>query len=1163
MTSNIKNIMMNSKIQENQPMDGEKKTIRITTISKLNNYATIRNKSENSEKRFNTKINYKELEKNINDDKKKTIENSNYINKRIYFKETKNNSTLKSKINNSSKIGMTNNQNNKELQYNTNEERLYKYQINSDDNYDLIKSDYSNLKYKSNTNIPNKNRITNQNILLNENIIQGLNTFVYNPFNENNLYESYISENQFNIISQPISPLILEKATFKKVKNIQKKSKIKEKIKYNSSNKLPQKIKRTYQNYFFPTENSEKLDRNLYNRPKEILQTINIDKKTLDPDNNNSYKFNYINSEKYNTLLTEVASENNKYIYEYLPTNITNDNNYNKYESILDNTKENKDLLYQYLPINNNIEIYNNESITASPSLKYNLKEVKNNFQKKENKKKISHKDYQSVSGKLKIVPLITKNNAKDQKVKEIENCEPKTIIEKAEEIYENNISNDITENKQFKTCNSKNNEKIIEIKDNKPYFERIMNNRKQKEYKNNNGSIIHHIKTENIGNHNGFQKFEEKIYDYNLYNKNSFCNENGDKISKNNSFRNANNIITKTLTNKEKSVIINQKRNINLNSNKLDDVNLIKRQNLIDNTKNDKIKKYNKSSQNFKTENAVNNFINKKFNKVFDIVDKNNLRNIKTCFKLWKNKSEKFNNIKKIDAKISELKNKLNNIDIWKKNKMNHFNIEMKDNKNDKILSSNILKNKRKIMATKTMTYYENKNFYKSNEMHNHIKNKQYNINKNNNKYNDDDINNGNNKGNSITPPLKKIIDNSRITNKDFNNGNLNPKRSINNKKNTFKTIGNSFKSVNINKKNKIELINSKMVLGRLNNMKNRDSRITSGFKKIHLLCKKSKFRSKKIAFKKIKDYVKINKRNEGIKKIIKLYIKYNKSDIKKAFAKIKKYFNKNKKIERKIKFYNYLINKIKFNKKYTFRVFKNYINSIKKRENTEKIYNFLVKLVKCHKKNTINKLKHFSNNKKQLQDINKMSDKNTNAISISSNKQNNNNINSKEFNSNNNINRNNSKSIGKKFLNNQIDSTTYSVRIQPTNSINITTPSPKESSFFTLANNKTPKKKSKKLEDLFDDSCNPWTINIESWEVNQTENDSFYQSKNNENILSEKNKSNGLSTFSKINQKKSPENSINGKWIQQDEKWIPNINDNKIESFHQNKESERKKSK
>ena len=195
---------MNSKIQEKQPMDGEKKTIRITTISKLNNYATIRNKSENSEKRFNTKTNYQNLEKNINDDKIKTIENSNYINKRIYFKVTKNNSTLKSKTNNSSKIEMTNNQNNKELQYNTNEERLFKYQINSNDKYDLIKSDYSNLKYKSNTNIPNKNRITNQNILLNENIIQGLNTFVYNPFNENNLYESYISENQFNIIDQPI-----------------------------------------------------------------------------------------------------------------------------------------------------------------------------------------------------------------------------------------------------------------------------------------------------------------------------------------------------------------------------------------------------------------------------------------------------------------------------------------------------------------------------------------------------------------------------------------------------------------------------------------------------------------------------------------------------------------------------------------------------------------------------------------------------------------------------------------------------------------------------------------------------------------------------------------------------------------------------------------------
>jgi hypothetical protein len=349
-------------------------------------------------------------------------------------------------------------------------------------------------------------------------------------------------------------------------------------------------------------------------------------------------------------------------------------------------------------------------------------------------------------------------------------------------------------------------------------------------------------------------------------------------------------------------------------------------------------------------------------------------------------------------------------------------------------------------------------------------------------------------------------------------------------------------------------------VVLGRLNNMKNRDSKIIKGFKKIHFLFKNKKFHSKRIALKKIKEHAKTNKRIDGMKKFIKFYIKYKKSIIKKTFTRIRKYINKNKKIESTKKFYNYLANKFKFNKKNTFRVLRKYIYSIKKTESTGKIYNFIIKIIIYHKKSIINNLKNFSCYKKKLQDKNnKVNDKNTNVNSISSSINNNYNIDSNELNSNNYI----KKNAGKKFLNNQIDSTTYSVRIQPTNSINITTPSPKESSFFTLANNKTPKKKSKKLEDLFDDSCNPWTINIEKWEVNQTENDSFYQSKNNNNNLRKKNKSNGLLTFSKTSQKISTESSINGNSIQQDEKCIPNINGSEIKSFDQNKEGERKKRK
>ena len=85
----------------------------------------------------------------------------------------------------------------------------------------------------------------------------------------------------------------------------------------------------------------------------------------------------------------------------------------------------------------------NNESITASPSLKINLKEVNNNFQKKRNKKEVIHKGFKSFnaynSGKPKKNSLIIKNDVKEQKVKEIQTYNSKAItsVGKTEEIYE------------------------------------------------------------------------------------------------------------------------------------------------------------------------------------------------------------------------------------------------------------------------------------------------------------------------------------------------------------------------------------------------------------------------------------------------------------------------------------------------------------------------------------------------------------------------------------------------------------------------------------------------------------------------------------------------------------------------------------------------------
>jgi hypothetical protein len=76
-------------------------------------------------------------------------------------------------------------------------------------------------------------------------------------------------------------------------------------------------------------------------------------------------------------------------------------------------TKESKSFFYQYLPINNSIEMNYNESYMDSSSIKFNLKEVNNNFPKKGNQKSVSQKYFQSLnaynSGKSKKIYLINK----------------------------------------------------------------------------------------------------------------------------------------------------------------------------------------------------------------------------------------------------------------------------------------------------------------------------------------------------------------------------------------------------------------------------------------------------------------------------------------------------------------------------------------------------------------------------------------------------------------------------------------------------------------------------------------------------------------------------------------------------------------------------------
>ena len=115
-----------------------------------------------------------------------------------------------------------------------------------------------------------------------------------------------------------------------------------------------------------------------------------------------------------------------------------------------------------------------------------------------------------------------------------------------------------------------------------------------------------------------------------------------------------------------------------------------------------------------------------------------------------------------------------------------------------------------------------------------------------------------------------------------------------------------------------------------------------------------------------------------------------------------------------------------------------------------------------------------------------------------------------------------------------------------------------------FTLINSKRENRLSI-LDIISNDSEKIWTISAEKWEVNQTDDDSFYQSKNNNDSINEDEneneneneyniyKNNDSLRISRESQLIYNENNENEKWTQKEEQWIVDNNIDRLESFYE----------
>jgi hypothetical protein len=153
--------------------------------------------------------------------------------------------------------------------------------------------------------------------------------------------------------------------------------------------------------------------------------------------------------------------------------------------------------------------------------------------------------------------------------------------------------------------------------------------------------------------------------------------------------------------------------------------------------------------------------------------------------------------------------------------------------------------------------------------------------------------------------------------------------------------------------------------------------------------------------------------------------------------------------------------------------------------------------------------------------------------------------------------------KKTGNRWSNNKIESTANNIQINSVNNNNnVISSSAMNYISFTLINSKRENRLSI-LDIISNDSEKIWTISAEKWEVNQTDDDSFYQSKNNNDSINEDEneneneynlyKNNDSLRISRESQLIYNENNENEKWTQKEEQWIVDNNNDRLESFYE----------
>ena len=1140
-TSNISNIIKNDK---------PKSKPRISDNININTENIFGNKSDNKVKTTISKFNIqKPSQKKIYI---KTFENTDVLSKKINLKisETKTISKPFHKTITKTKVlSKEENKYNKNISVNNifeDENNENPNNINNKliklMNNKTIKSICSNLKYKTTTFIQNKTRSINSSIKS----LNTKNSPMNNPFNQRTINEwEFKSNNPFYHIEQPVSPMELEMAKFKKMKmqerkNTEKKIKIYPKMEFNSHNKtlknMNVNILGKYKESFKTGKNE--YDKNIFNLEKYRIPKINKEKTIK--INNKIYPINYNNSNKFNNLYNE--SENNDNIQEYLSINNLIENEINKEKStnnkgissFLNIDKENITKTSSFLAdskieknnekkakkinknqnINNYIKKYQYkfqdiQKVKKESSFNINKKNKNNN--KIKNPKKNSNSNINLIKNNTNEGSLIQKNIDSKRKlldkVKLSKNIKKpslkKTILNRKDNLIKNErlhifeilerykMNNSIKsyfniwKNLLIKKEEGKINRKIEAMKKNKNNikFKKIINNEGAHFQSKKNTKLINIRNNENNKKRKEFEKEKNLSSDIiNINNKEEIAISKNSLIIEHKKSFNISNCKIKI-----ENSIVTQGNQFNDNINKQDE--------LINLRLNNELTSIIISNR----ENSINNNIqkNEQQNELKTSVDEINYINDKILMKKENNINNIFKGLANLknfcNNKLFNLKtislNKLKEADIFKRKiesikRMNHTFLELSNSKIKYFFfkMKSFINIKQKIKGI--LELFKCIFGYYHNEL-------QFSLNK------IKEFVNYNKKIESIA------IINRYIKEKIFEN--------IKNQFIIFKIYVCKIKKIEGAKKifnfciNKLSIHkNNSFFIFKSYIIQNKK---IEGIKLIYNLYNKNSIKGKKFAFRNLKIYIKKLKYNQICKifncLIIKKQNKFAFNNLRilsnklKGIENINNIFNK-KKIIQNINVFNYLVNND------DFIIKKHYINYL-----VTIIYKFLL----YNKGITFQRIKYFSEKKGNFYISKNREYKDKLIINNKLNK----NITINNFNyinkSQDNIKSNNSSisfyskktsyigkaNTSKKWTNNKrINNTNFNFRIE-SKSRKIISPSPKDFISFSIPNNKEIKKKSK-LQYNIDDNQNDeniWTINVEKWEINETVDDSFYNIK------------------------------------------------------------------